>query len=298
MILSDYHRPVLLSKVIDLLQVKNGKFYIDATLGGGGYTLEILRRGGKVLGLDLDSDSIELVSKKEVDYVARKQLVLIRENFTKLKKCAAEAGYLKVSGIIFDLGLSSWQLDKSKRGFSYLKDEALDMRFDQNGGLTAWDIVNKYSERQIYEIFTKNSEELNSRAIAQAIVRARSLNGPVKTTFALNGIIKNVIKDDRLISYYKVLSRIYQAIRIEVNAELKNLTIGLAQSIELLRSGGRIVVLSYHSLEDRIVKRTFEKAEVTNKLKILTKKPIFADFYEVKNNSRSKSAKLRAVEKI
>lgn len=298
MILSEYHQPVLLSKVIELLDVKAGNIYIDATIGGGGYTEELLKRQGIVAGIDSDRDAIAYLKLKFAEELAENRLYLFNLNFRDIGKIGKLKGFNKFDGIIFDLGLSSNQLDKSKRGFSYQKDEPLDMRFDTNNPVKAEDLVNNLSKRQLYEIFTKNSEELNSGPISDAIVRTRTLKGRVRTTLELNEIIKSVLKIRGKDLGFGVLGRIYQALRIEVNDELKSLEIALDTAVSLLRPGGRIVVLSYHSLEDRIVKRIFNTEKAAGKIKILTKKPKTVDKMEIKINSRSKSAKLRAALKI
>ena len=274
---SSYHIPVLLKEAIDGLKVKpNGK-YIDATIGGGGHAFEILKRGGVLLGIDIDQDAIDYVKEKlEIN----KDIFLERGNFRNLKSIARKCGFDKVDGILFDLGVSSHQLDTAKRGFSFRSDAPLDMRMDKESNLTAQYIVNKYSKEALYEIFSKYSEELDSRAIASAIVRARALK-PIKTTRELAKILPRP-------------TLVFQALRIAVNEELDNLIEGLHSGADILKKGGRMVVISFHSLEDRIVKLRFDK----NKLKMITKKPIIPNYEEIKVNPRSRSAKLRIFEKI
>ena len=297
MILYDFHHPVLLENVIELLNIKPGKIYVDATIGGGGYSREILNRKGIVIGLDKDKDSINYLQNNLLKDAGEKNLFLFNRNFGNLNEVLKETGFEKVAGIIFDLGLSSYQLDKSKRGFSFKESSPLDMRFDISGKIKAEDIVNTYSKGQLYEIFTKNAEELNSGSIADAIVRTRSISGYIGTTLELNEIIKNAIKEKEKERINSVLARIYQAIRMEVNHEIENLKQGLFHAIDALMPGGRLVVLSYHSLEDRQVKNIFMNRAFQT-LKILTKRPIRAGFNEIKLNKRARSAKLRAVEKI
>jgi len=274
---SSYHIPVLLKEAIDGLKVKpNGK-YIDATIGGGGHAFEILKRGGVLLGIDIDQDAIDYVKEKlEIN----KDIFLERGNFRNLKSIARKCGFDKVDGILFDLGVSSHQLDTAKRGFSFRSDAPLDMRMDKESNLTAQYIVNKYSKEALYEIFSKYSEELDSRAIASAIVRARALK-PIKTT-------------GELAKFLPRPTLVFQALRIAVNEELDNLIEGLHSGADILKKGGRMVVISFHSLEDRIVKLRFDK----NKLKMITKKPIIPNYEEIKVNPRSRSAKLRIFEKI
>lgn len=292
MILSLYHRPVLLPEVLDLLKINKGAIYIDATIGFGGYALEIIKHQGIVLGFDKDQFAIEYLRKKRIS-----NLFLFNENFADIKLVLENRSFGAVSGIIFDLGLSSYQLDQSKRGFSFLKEEPLDMRFNVRQKLTAEKIINTYSEEELYEIFTKNAEELNSRPIAHSIVRARTLTGPIKTTVDLNGIIKkNLNKEQK--EFYGTLARIYQAVRIETNNELNNIKKGISEGISILARGGTIIVISYQSLEDRLVKEKFRRQVSLGNLKLLTAKPIFADYKEISRNPRSKSAKLRAAEKL
>jgi len=298
MILIGYHRPVLQEKVLELLQVKPGQIFIDATIGRGGYTLEILKRQGIVIGIDSDQESIEYLKGVLEEYEKKNQLFLFNGSYSHISDYPKLAGFKKVNGIIFDLGLSSYQLERSKRGFSYLKDEPLDMRFDQKGNQTARDILNNYTERDLYEIFTKNSEELNSRPIAHAVVRARSLRKGINSTSELNRVVKDVVKTKESRYLYQILGRIYQALRIEVNREFENLNTGMTQAIELLVQNGRLIVLSYHSLEDRLVKTKLEYAKSNGKIRLLTKKPLVPDYIEIRTNSRAKSAKLRAAEKI
>jgi len=269
------HKPVLLKEVIKVLNIRKGKKYIDATFGGGGHTKEILERGGVVLGIDWDPETIEKQITKN------KELILEKGNFKNLRQIAKRRGFEKVAGILFDLRLSSWQIEKSGRGFSYLRDEPLDMRMDPNQKLTAVDIINTSSKEELDEIFTRFGEEINSGAIANAIVSAR----PIKTTRELAELIgKDVGK----------LARTFQALRIIVNDELDNLKTALLQAIELLEKEGRLVIISFHSLEDRIVKFALKDSN----LKIVTKRPIRSSREEIKANVRARSARMRAAERI
>ncbi len=299
---SNFHFPVLLSKVLDGLEVRGGGKYIDATLGGGGYAREIIKRGGKVLGIDRDEEA--LLNAKSLDL--GKKLVIAKGNFAEIGKIAKVNGFEAVEGIVFDLGMSTNQLQKSGRGFSYLTDEPLDMRMDQKSEITAADIVNSYSEEKLYEIFTKFSEELHSRTIAAAIVRARSLKkGQIGTTGelveAIDTVMQKIYKDQKPMDYKRkllpTLSRIFQALRIEVNDELTSLKLAIGQSISLLRDGGRLLIVSYHSLEDRTVKLAFRSLEKEGLIKILNKQPVTADYIEIKANPKSRSAKLRMAQR-
>lgn len=311
-----FHTPVLLPQVIKSLNVRKGRKYIDATLGGGGYAFEILKLGGIVLGIDQDQDAIDYVREKLKDgsclpageagkLEERKNLYLEHGNFRDLKKIAHSKGFGEVAGIIFDLGMSSYQIEGSGRGFSYRKNEPLDMRMDKKNKLKASDLINTYSKDELYEIFTKYSEEIHSRPIAEAIVRARSLEGKIDKTGQLTKIIEGVLeridpagKLNKTKAYQGTKARIFQALRIAVNNELENLKSGLEQAFELLDLDGRLSVLTYHSLEDRIVKLTFKDKKYKSKLKDLKIGYLEPDWQEIKSNPKARSAKLRSVERI
>ena len=296
---SSFHLPVLLPEIVSYLRVKRGKKYIDATLGGGGHSFEILRLGGIVLGIDVDQDAIEYIKKKlgigNWELGINKRIFIEQGNFADLLDIAKKHGFNQVDGILFDLGMSSYQLDLSGRGFSYLKEELLDMRMDKNRERRAVDIVNLASEEELYEIFTKYAEELHSRDVASAIVCSRALES-IKTTRDLIKIIKTALRNDNLSN--RVYARIFQALRIAVNEELEVLKKGLKQGWELLSEGGRLLVISYHSLEDRLVKAFYKRNEDLGFLKIVNKKPIKASLFERNRNPRARSAKLRIAEKI
>lgn len=302
---SDYHKPVFLNEVIEGLRVKSNRKYIDATLGGGGHTFEILNKSGIVLGIDADAEAIDYV-KNQIQRVKGiflgRNLFLESGNFNDIKRLAHKNGFWKVAGVIFDLGISSYQLDYSGRGFSFEQDELLDMRIDKNRKIKAVDIVNNYKEKELYDIFTKYSEELCSGDIAKVIVRARAIN-PIETTANLSKIILGAL---HLLEYDRynrksgrnVLARIYQALRIEVNDEIENIKKAIWESLDLLDTGGRLAIITFHSVEDREVKNTFKKAFLKQIVKIITKSPILPKYSEIKVNRRSKSAKLRIVEKL
>ena len=272
----DFHKPVLLKEVIQALNIKKGKKHIDATFGGGGHTKEILKRGGFVLGIDRDQETIKKTK------LVNKKLILRRGNFRNLKKIAEENGFSKVAGILFDLGLSSWQIEKSGKGFSYLREEPLDMRVNSSQKIDAAEIINHLSREELYEIFTKFGEEIDSRAIIHLIFRARPIETTRELVEAIGG--KNTSQ----------LARVFQALRIVVNDELDNLKIALSQAIELLEKDGRLVVISFHSLEDRIVKFKLK----SQKLKIITKKPVRSLRKEVIKNIRARGARMRITERI
>ncbi|MBI5465525.1 16S rRNA (cytosine(1402)-N(4))-methyltransferase RsmH [Candidatus Gottesmanbacteria bacterium] len=294
----DYHIPVLLKETINGLVIKEGKKYIDATVGGGGHTEEILKRGGKVLGIDCDPEAIEHV-KESIKYKVssiKYDLTLVRGNFVHLKEISKKVEFEKAAGILFDLGVSSHQLETENRGFSFNTDAPLDMRMDPILSVTAADLVNGLNEGELYELFVKYSEEYHSRAIARAIVRARALK-PITTCNELAEIVVKARRRRRFDRAHPA-TRIFQALRIAVNDELNNLRQALPQAVELLEKGGRLVILSFHSLEDRIVKNFFKDKAEKGILQILTKKPIRPDERETKANPRSRSAKLRIAEKL
>jgi len=278
------HTPVLLQEAIEALNIKQNGLYIDATYGEGGHGIEISNKGGKVLGIDADEDQCQISNVKYQNDISKsKNLILIRGNFRDIERIAKENDFFPVDGVLFDLGLSMRQINESGRGFSYKKlEEPLDMRFDQESQKTAGVIVNSFSQEELYEIFTKNSEELNSRSISQIIVRARKIK-PINQVGDLIKVIDLVLKtrDE------KVYKRIFQALRIEVNEEFDSLKKGLAGAIKILKENGRIVIISFHSLEDRIVKQFIRNQG----LKEINKKVILG----TKNLSYERSAKMRII---
>jgi 16S rRNA (cytosine1402-N4)-methyltransferase len=308
--LASYHTPVLREEVLSSLITSTGRIYVDATLGGGGHAESILQRldpTGVLVGLDADPDAIQFATSQLSSYQGR--AVLVHSNFRDISAALAQKGFDRVSGILFDLGVSSYQLDEPSRGFSFRTDDILDMRMDRTQALDARAVVNQYEERELADILWMYGEERASRRIASAIVRRRT-QSPLQTTGELTAIVKAIVGERFLV---KSLARVFQALRIEVNNELMNLEAALAQAIALLETGGRLVVISYHSLEDRIVKDTLKREAASvqrsgNKLvpdiplqpkvRILTKKPIQATDEECSRNPRSRSAKLRVAEKL
>ena len=297
--MNDFHTPVLLREVIDFLRVKKGSKYIDATLGGAGHTKEILEIGGEVLGIDFDQDALNYVQENLKSQISNLKLKLAHGNFREIDKIAHLKSFDKVSGILFDLGVSSFQLENSQRGFSYQKKGPLDMRMDKKLKVQAADLLNILTKGELYELFFKLGEERNARIISDAIIRARGIK-PIRTTEDLGLVIRESLGQKGRTSALKrrlISKRIFQALRIAVNDELNNLKEALPAAYTLLKKRGRVVVISFHSLEDRIVKNTFKEFESKNMGRIITKKPILPSFLEIKKNSRSKSAKLRVFEK-
>lgn len=298
--MNEYHTPVLLQESISALNIRPDGIYVDATYGGGGHSKEILKKlkSGKLFVFDRDVDA-------EKNLVEDKRLIFIQQNFSHLKRFLKLYKTLPTNGIIADLGVSSHQFDTPARGFSLRFDAALDMRMDTAQTLTAREVLNNYEENDLVKIFSKYGEVRNSKTLASAIISARKKQA-VETIEQFKSIAKSLVKGNE----NKYFAQVFQALRIEVNQELEALKDFLQQSAEVLKQGGRLVVISYHSLEDRLVKNFFrsgnfdgetEKDFFGNKknlFKTITKKPITPSEQEIKNNPRARSAKMRVVEKI
>lgn len=283
------HIPVLLKEAVEALAVRPGARYIDCTLGGGGHALAILERGGRLLGIDADPEAVAVAQARLEGYG---DFILVNDNFANLKAICTRHGFLPVQGILFDLGLSSLQLESGERGFSFQRDEPLDMRLSPSQETTAADIVNTYRETELAEVIRKYGEEPQSRRIARLIVRKR----PIETTRELANAVELAIRGRR--GRIHPATRTFQALRIAVNRELENLPQALAQSIHLLAPGGRLVVISYHSLDDRLVKYFLREQASEGRVILLNRRVITPSREEVISNPRSRSAKLRAVERI
>ncbi len=314
----DYsHTPVLLQQAIELLNPQPGQRFIDGTLGGGGYTAELLKLGGKVLATDLDQEALENARHNFQDAIKNKDLILVHGNFAQIDK-AVEAhkefhGFNAIDGIVVDIGLSSYQLDQSNRGITFQKKEPLDMRFDLSSKEPdAKFILNEYSEEDLVRIFRDYGEDKESKRIAKAIVRARS-EKQLHYTTDLTDIIQSALPKPVQHKWQDNARRIFQALRIAVNHELENLETFLPKALDLVKPGGVVVVVSFHSLEDRMVKEFFASAAKgcicpknfpicqcgrTPKAEILTRKVVTAEAEEITRNSRSVPAKLRAIRKL
>ena len=293
--MNKYHTSVLLQEVLTFLAVKYAGLYIDCTLGGGGHTFEIISLGARVLGFDVDEDAVGFVKEKlrEKDLKEGKELTIVQANFSQLATIAPALGFEKVDGILLDLGVSSHQFDRAERGFSF-KDGPLDMRMGKELGVKAADLVNGLTEKELRELFERFGEEPNAIKIAKKIVEVRKTRQITKTE-ELAELIRSTVYGQQGIH---PATRVFQALRIAVNDELNVLQEVLPQAIELLKPQGRLVVISFHSLEDRIVKQTFEKFKKEGIVNVLTDKPVMASDEEVLQNKRARSAKLRAVEKL
>ncbi len=284
-----YHTPVLLKEVVAQLQPHGGGVYVDATVGGGGHATEMLHASvpdGRLIGLDWDDEALAASREKLSEWGARVKLV--RGNFAELEETLMNVEATAVDGIVFDLGVSSRQFDEPTRGFSFLHEGPLDMRMDRRRGTPAREVLRTASERELADIFYLYGEERRSRTIARRIVAERQ-RAPIETTTQL----ANLLGPRR--GKVHPATRVFQALRIYVNDELKNLKRGLEAGTRVLKSGGRMAVISFHSLEDRIVKRYFRE---TSTLKVITRKPVTATEEELARNPRARSAKLRVAEKI
>lgn len=307
------HKSVLLYETVDELNIKPDGIYVDGTLGGGGHSYEIARRlsgGGRLIGIDQDEDAIKAAGKRLEPYMDR--VTIVRNNYCNMDKVLDELGIDKVDGIMLDLGVSSYQLDAADRGFTYNVDTALDMRMDQRQEITAKDIVNEYSEFDLYRIIRDYGEDRFAKNIAKHIVAARQ-EKPIETTFELNDIIKAAIPMKVRATGGHPSKRTYQAIRIELNKELEVLENSIDMMIDRLKPEGRLCIITFHSLEDRIVKTRFRNNEnpctcppsfpacVCGKVpkgRVITRKPVVPTDEEINENSRSKSSKLRVFERV
>jgi 16S rRNA (cytosine1402-N4)-methyltransferase len=287
------HKSVLKKEVLEYLNPRADENFIDATFGEGGHSLSILEKNkpeGKVLGIEINETLYQKASSQKI-----KRLSLVNDSFTNLKEIFKKSGLKNVSGILFDLGFSSWHLEESEKGFSFLRDEDLDMRYGNSSCPTAKEIINKWPERDIEEILKKYGEERFAGRISREIARRREKK-PIETTFQLVEIIKNAFPARYHYQRINFATRTFQALRIAVNDELGRIEQTLPQALEILKKGGRIVVISFHSLEDRIIKNYFRENYKKGLLKILTKKPIRPGSEEIAHNPRSRSAKLRSAE--
>ena len=308
-----HHIPILRETVVALLAPQRGGVFVDGTLGGGGHAeavLERLPKGGRLYGIDRDGAAIEAASRRLAPY--GEAFTAIHGNFFDMKRLLAQCGVMEVDGILLDLGVSSHQLDTPQRGFSYREDAQLDMRMDPSAPLSAYDVVNGYSAETLARILKEYGEERYASRIANAIVQRRA-EAPLNSTMELAELVKRALPAPARREAQHPARRTFQALRIEVNGELAGLAEALTDAHDLLRPGGVLAVITFHSLEDRIVKqlfRTFEHPCTCDPhapvctcgkkptVRALTKKPIMADETELEANPRAHSAKLRAIEKL
>lgn len=306
------HFSVMLNETAEGLNIKPNGVYVDGTMGGGGHSYEILSRGDDVrlIGIDRDIEAIHASEQRLREFESR--FLAVNENFSRIKSVLKRLEIEKIDGAVLDLGVSSYQIDNEERGFSYMHDAKLDMRMDRTSPKSAYDVINGYSVSELTRIFYEYGEEKWSKRIAEFIEEKRK-KGPVKTTGELVEIIKAAVPQGARKEGSHPAKRVFQAVRIEVNGELSILKSALEDFLDVLNPGGRLCVITFHSLEDRIVKRVFaDKAKGCKcppefpvcvcggkpEIKIITKKPVLPSEEELKINSRSKSAKLRIAEKI
>lgn len=307
-----HHISVLLNEVIEGLNIKEDGIYVDGTLGGAGHSLEIIKRSKNGILVGIDQDEFALKKAGEVLDEFKDRVRLIHSNYENIDKVLEELGLGQVDGILLDLGVSSHQLDEESRGFSHNKDAPLDMRMDNTADLTAWDVVNKYSKEDLERIIWDYGEDRWAKRIAEFIVSERK-EKPIDTTLELVTVIKKAIPKAVRMEGHHPGKKTFQAIRIEVNRELEVLRNSIEKMVDLLKPGGRLVIITFHSLEDRIVKEAFKElfkdcicppgypqciCDKKREIKIITRKPIVASTKELELNPRSRSAKLRIAEKI
>ena len=309
-----HHVTVMLHETIDMLDVKSDGIYVDATLGGAGhseYLLSKLGEKGHLYAFDQDQNAIDNAQKRLAPYIEKGMVTFIKDNFRHLQARLQEAGVQEIDGICYDLGVSSPQLDQRERGFSYKKDAPLDMRMNQEASLTAYEVVNRYDYHDLVRIFFKYGEDKFSKQIARKIEQARQVK-PIETTTELAEIIKSAKPTKELKKKGHPAKQIFQAIRIEVNDELGAADESIQQAMDMLALSGRISVITFHSLEDRLTKQLFKEAstvkvpkglpfipdELKPKMELVSRKPILPSKEELEANNRSHSAKLRVARKI
>lgn len=306
------HKSVLLDECIENLKIRKDCVYVDGTLGGGGHSYHILKAlngTGMLIGIDRDTDALQAASEKLKEFSNFKT---VHDNHANIKNILERLELSGVDGILLDLGVSSYQLDEANRGFSYMHDAKLDMRMNREDELSAYEVVNNYSEEKLFRIFVDYGEEKFSRSIARKICQKRE-SKPIETTFELVDIIKSAMPSKALNEKQHPAKRVFQAIRIEVNQELEKLKQAVEDSILSLNDGGRLCIITFHSLEDKIIKHAYEEMEgrctcppnfpvcvcgYKSYGKIINKKPITSSDEELKENPRARSAKLRVFERI
>jgi 16S rRNA (cytosine1402-N4)-methyltransferase len=306
------HAPVLLNECIEGLQIKPDGIYVDGTLGRGGHSVEIAKRltTGRLIGIDRDMTAIREAGERLAPYGDR--FTAVHGNFSLLRELLAGLGIEKADGMLFDLGVSSPQLDDSERGFSYMNDAPLDMRMDKSQGLTAWNVVNEWPEDELRRVLFEYGEERYSHRIAAEIVKRRE-RGPINTTFELVDAVKSAMPAAALREKQHPAKRTFQGIRIAVNDELNSIALMLGDAADMLNPGGRLCVISFHSLEDRLVKNAIHAREkgctcppdfpvcvcgFRQTLRSVSRKPITPEKDELESNPRSRSAKLRVAERV
>ncbi|MDP3790590.1 MAG: 16S rRNA (cytosine(1402)-N(4))-methyltransferase RsmH [Candidatus Omnitrophota bacterium] len=292
------HQSVMIEEAISSLNLKHGSIVVDGTVGGGGHSLQILKMitpAGRMIGIDADASVLKIAQERLKDFSG--SFTLVNDNFRNIDRILSKENAKDLDAILLDIGISSYQIEDTSRGFSIKNNSRLDMRMDPRSGITAYDIVNRYSEKDLSDIIEEYGEERFHNKVARYIVYARQKK-PIETTQELALIVRRAVGYRYRNSRIDPATRTFQAIRIEVNDELRSLEEGLKSAIFWLKTGGRIVVISFHSLEDRIVKNLFKGYAELGILKIITKKPLTPSQDEVFNNPRARSAKMRVAERI
>jgi len=291
------HIPVLKDEVLEYLDPRENENFIDCTAGEGGHTFAILERtapNGKVLAIDKDIRNIGLIKARANEEGLNNRIITQEGNYADIDKIVKKEGFNNVSGFLFDLGLSSWHIDESGRGFSFRRDEPLDMRYHSGDGVTAWEIVNSWPPKEIELILREFGEERFAKRITEAIISRRKVR-KIDISSDLAGVISdNIPKTKRI----HPATQTFQALRMVVNNELENIGKALPLALENLERDGRMAIISFHSLEDRLIKRFFREMAAEGRVRILTKRPVVPSEEEIKNNSRSRTAKLRVLIKI
>ena len=291
----EYHKPVMLNEVLAHLSVKRGGRYIDCTLGDGGHAVEILKLGGNVLGIDVNAFSLEKAKSRVGDLGLSKSFIGVKANFKDVDKIAQKVGFEKANGILYDLGWSSSQLDETQLGLSFQRDEALDMRIDESLGVTAADLVNSLSEKELAELIFRFSGERLAKRFARAITKNRNLK-KIQTTKELADVLVSEAPWGYESGRIHPATRVFQALRIAVNDEIENLEQSLPRAARLLLPGGRMVIISFQSLEDKVAKEFGRSAQPL--VKELYKRPLTPTLEEIRDNVRARSAKMRVLERI
>lgn len=291
-----FHTPVLLNEVVRGLRIQKNNWYIDATAGGGGHSEQILKDGGNVVAIDQDASAISYIRARLHRYEIEGRLRLVQGNFRDIQTISSTQKLSGISGILFDLGMSTYQIKQSGRGFSFLRDEPLDMRMSSDGTVTAYEIINTYSSDELTTILTRYGEEILAKKITEAITQQRKVQS-IKTTAALATLVSEVYQRAGRHERIHPATRTFQALRIAVNEELTALSSALSAAVSVLSAHGRLEVISFHSLEDRMVKQFFQKTVANNELSLITKKPMTATEEEISENPKARSAKLRIAEK-
>lgn len=300
MLKDNLHVPVMLEEVIDYLKLTPGATIVDATIGTGGHSLEILKRiipGGRLVGIDRDENSLALCRERLAEF--KDSLELVHANFADLDQVVGNLGIEKIDGIVFDLGISSYQLQDAQRGFSFQQEGPLDMRLDKSSYISAYDLVNNLNENELSQMLWNFGQERWHNRIAHLLVQERR-NEPITTTKQLADLVMQAIPHRYRRSYYRIhpATRTFQAVRIAVNRELEILESAVRKAVDILKSQARICVISFHSLEDRQIKHTFRALKADGLIDIITAKPLTPSYGEIEANSSSRSSKFRVAERI